>query len=193
MARKEYTDFLDILQSRGIIGVVKKENFNQKLFMQLIDELRKKQSMSQKEFCEQVAERKDSVYSLWMSEREKLSVTAVIRICQMFDLSPEWAFDPTHGLSASSTPASFELQSETLALTESERRAFVKWVMMQVEWMPVENPLTIACRKIATQIARDTAPSARQETQDATLASKTTGEKDVPNAKVQRQQAGQKH
>ncbi len=83
---------------------------------------------------------------------------------------------------SSSLPAVEPQQSDLLPLTDQELRVFLGWLLSQVEQMPTERPLTIACWKIAMHLNRGTVPSLPPGTEAALPASKATGETSAPSA-----------
>lgn len=75
-------------------------------------------------------------------------------------------------------------KSGPLALEHRELEAFLQFAGTQMQTMPIERPLTIALRKIAMQLDRDSAPATSPPPQDKAGSSGETAAGNVPSATV---------
>lgn len=84
--------------------------------------------------------------------------------------------------STSAAPSLEPGKSGPLRLEPEEARAFLDWILGQVETMPSERPLTKACRVVARRVALDNAPEASGGTSGGSPPATDTPGKGAPSA-----------
>ena len=81
---------MDFLQAHAIIEFVERKIWDQQRFFEMADERRKALDISKEAFA-RAAGRAPSAYAVWEKGKERLSIDAVLGICELLKIRPAWA------------------------------------------------------------------------------------------------------
>jgi hypothetical protein len=73
--------------------------------MRYVEMRREESGQGRASFCREIRGKPGSVYTSWLNDTKKLTVTEVVRICRKFQIRPVWALYKVGPVTEQSQPA----------------------------------------------------------------------------------------